>query len=506
MAEQKRADLLSSRLMFVLAGIAMCIGTGNFWRFPRIAVMYQGNFLLIYVITLVLISVPVIITEILIGRVGRRGPGAAFKYVVGEKYQWMGNFLMVCNTGIFFYYIIITGWVLRYFFEIAFVGVPEDTVSLWNSVSSSFANNYGFAVIVLALTSGILLSGIRGRMEVASAIMVGLVFVLLIILAIYANMLPGADAGRDYLWNIDPKGLLNAETWLQAMTQVCWSSGPGWGIWLTIAAYARLREDINTTAVNGVFGDSIGGYLAGMVVVPVLFAAIPETLEIVKIAGSGNVGVGFIAFPAAIAEMPLGRLFGAIFFLGMFFAALSSCLWVMEVPVRTLQDYGFSRKKAVLTIALLSLIFSAFSAYSLDFLWNQDMVWGVGLFIGTMFTCYAAIKIGLDKIGSFADGYSIIKIGKFYKISLPIALIMTVVVFVWWIVQSISWYPETWWNPLEVYSPGTMLLQWAIVLALFIGLNKYLSNRAKPEYSTVSELEIPYEGGALEKLRGEEVR
>ncbi len=412
---------------------------------------------------------------------------------------------MICNTGIFFYYIIITGWVLRYFLEITFFGIPEDTVAFWNSVSSSFATNYGFAIIVLAITAGILLSGIRGRMEVASAIMVGTVFVLLIILAIYANTLPGSDAGREYLWSIDPKGLLNAETWLQAMTQVCWSSGPGWGIWLTIAAYARLKEDINTSAVNGVFGDTIGGYLAGMVVVPVLFAAIPETLEIVKIAGSGNIGVGFIAFPACLATMPWGRIFGAIFFLGMFFAALSSCLWVMEVPVRTLQDYGFSRKKAILTVTLLSLVFSAPSAYSLDFMWNQDMVWGVGLFIGTMFTCYVAIKLGLDKIGGLADEYSIIKLKKFYKISLPIALIMTVAVFVWWIVQSISWYPETWWNPLEVYSPGTMLLQWAIVLALLITLNNYLNNRAKPEYSTVSELGIPYEVEALEKLKGEEV-
>ena len=500
--KQKGADLLSSRLMFVLAGIAMCIGTGNFWRFPRIAVMYQGNFLLIYIVTLVLISVPVIITEILIGRIGRRGPGAAFKYVVGEKYHWMGNFLMVCNTGIFFYYIIIAGWVLRYFFELTFVGIPTDTVAFWDNVSSNFASNYGFAVIVLAITSGILLTGIRGRMEVAGAFMVGMVFILLIILAIYANTLPGSDAGREYLWSVDLKGLLNAETWLQAMTQVCWSSGPGWGIWLTIAAYARLREDVNTTTVSGVFGDTIGGYLAGMVVVPVLFAAIPETLEIVKIAGSGNVGVGFIAFPACLATMPIGRVFGILFFLGMFFAALSSCLWVMEVPVRTFQDYGFSRKKAIYTVALLSLIFSLPSSYSLDFLWNQDMVWGVGLFIGTMFTCFVAIKLGIDKIGKIADRYSIIKLGRFYRVALPIALIMTVFVFIWWIIQSISWYPESWWNPLEVYSPGTMLVQWAIILAILIGLNGYLNARAKPEYNTLSKLGVPYEEEALQELKG----
>jgi len=488
---KSKLDLFSTRIAWVVAATAMCVGTGNMWRFPRIAVMFGGSFMLLYLIWIFLMSVPIVIVEVYLGRLGRRGPGGSFKYIVGEKYTWMGNFLTMCNTGITFYYVVITGWTLYYFLYTALYGIPSDTMTFWNNLSGNFVIQYVCTLIVIWLVFAVIWFGIRASMEKVCLVIIPTLFAILIGLAIYANTLPGSDLGREYYWLPTVEGLANAETWLNAFTQIAWSSGPGWGIFLTMAAYMRLREDINTTSLSGVLGDTAAGWIAGFIVIPTLFALLPSYAEVLKVAGLGNIGLSFIVFPSLIATLPGGRIIAAFFFFAFFIAAFSSLIWMFEVPIRGfLADLGVERRKAALIFSIACSIAAIPSCYSTNYLWNQDMVWGVGLFIGSLFTLYVALFVlKPHKIVETTNRYSIFKLGKrWYSAFLWISFIVMISIFAWWIWQSATWYPETWWNPLEIYSPGTMVMQWAIVLAVFIAINKWFNKKLKPEYSTLAAI------------------
>ncbi len=477
-----KKDLFSSRFGLLAAAIGMAIGAGNIWRFPRLAGQYGGTFLIPWLIFLLSWSIPLLIVEFAMGKKTRRGTIGAFAEAMGKSYAWMGWFVGLCTTAILFYYSVVTGWSLKYFFLALNQNLlTTDTKSFWDSYSSSITQPLLFHFLSIFLGSVIIYKGITKGIEKFSKIVVPLLFVLLIFTAIRAITLPGAETGIRYFFTIRPEAFLNYKLWLDALSQSAWSTGAGWGLLLTYAIYARKDEPITSNSFLAGLGNNLASVIAGLAIIPTLFA-LSGTQAAHTALSSGNQGLAFIAIPQVFSKMTGGNWFAMIFFLALFFAALSSLISMIELAARLLIDFGLSRKKAVVIIGTLTALLGAPSAISLDFFNNQDWAWGLGLIVSGLFFVLVVLKIGVnsfinDWLSPRKNRQLYIRLFRilFYGV-IPLEFVL---MLGWWLYQSVSWYPNTWWNPFETFSLGTALLQWLILIVAGLALNSKFNKALK---------------------------
>ena len=152
---------------------------------------------------------------------------------------------------------------------------------------------------------------------------------------------------------------------------------------------------------------------------------------------------------------------------------------MVELSTRTLIDFGIKRKRAIVLVSVFGFLLGLPSALNVNFLVNQDWVWGVGLILSGAFISFSIIKYGIDKFRiEIINGYgSDVKIGKWYNYVIGLLIpIQVFVLIVWWLVSSIGWDPQ-WWNPFHTENFGTVIFQWIIVLTLFVLVNKFLVKR-----------------------------
>jgi SNF family Na+-dependent transporter len=266
----------SSRWGMMLAMLGMAVGTGNIWRFPRIAAANGGgSFLVAWVVFLILWSVPLLLVEFSMGKSTRYGTVGAFAKLIGKNFAWMGAWVAFTASAIMFYYSVVAGWTFRYFWA-ALTGELETEIpgTLWSAFAGS-----GGAVLThgLAMLIGVwvVARGVRG-IERATSFLIPSLFVLVVLLAVRAVTLPGADAGLAYLFTPRWADLGNARIWLEALTQNAWDTGAGWGLALTYAIYMRRNED---TALNSFmlgFGNNSVSLLAGIMVICTVFSVGPS--------------------------------------------------------------------------------------------------------------------------------------------------------------------------------------------------------------------------------------
>jgi len=227
------------------------------------------------------------------------------------------------------------------------------------------------------------------------------------------------------------------------------------------------------------FGNNLGALVAGMTVLPAIFALSPSAEFANEALAAGNQGVTFIYLAQLFSKMPAGNILAALFFLTMSIAALSSLLPMIEVGVRNVMDMGMDRNKATRIVIVAGFLLGIPSAYSLEFLNNQDWVWGVGLLVSGLFVAIALIKYGLEELRNkeinipTAD----FKVGKWWNICIKLFPVLFLIITGWWLKQAISWYPDNWWHPLETYSVGTIALQWIIFIIISLLTQKYLVKR-----------------------------
>ncbi len=473
-------ETFPSRMAVILAGLGMCVGTGNLWRFPRIAAQNGGAaFLIPWLIFLVIWSLPIMIAEFGIGRGARRGPIGAFATLVGKRYAWMGGFVAVTTIMIMFYYAVVTGWALKFFVAAAtgdLAGV--DSAAYWETYSASVWQPILFHVVAVVAGSVIVARGLTGGIVRANSILIPALFVLLLLAVGRAVTLPGAERGLAFLFSPDLSALRNYRTWLEALTQSAWSTGAGWGLILAYSVYVKREEDVVISATAIGFGNNLASLLAGMAVLPTVFTVLSNA-EALEVMAAGNQGLTFIWIPELFNQVPAGTFFLAVFFLALFCAALSSLISMIELAVRILMDGGLPRQTAVRLVAGTAIVCGIPSAVSLGILDNQDWVWGLGLMISGLFISLAATRYGQTRFREELLNVDRrhVRVGRVYEWVLKYLVpVQFVIMFGWWMYQAVTIYdPDGWWNPFRTFSVGTCVLQWGVALMLLRMFNTRLA-------------------------------
>ena len=474
-----RSSVFTSRWGMLLAMMGMAVGTGNIWRFPRIAATQGGgSFLVAWIVFLFLWSVPLLILEFGMGKGTRKGPVGAFVDTLGPKFGWMGAWVAWTATAIMFYYSVVMGWTLRFFAAAAFGEVPSAPPdAFW----SSYAATPG-ALLTHAIAMGlgvfVVARGVRG-IETAARILIPSLLGLMVILAIRAVTLPGAAEGLAFLFTPDWGALATPTIWLQALTQNAWDTGAGWGLVLCYAIYMRSREDTALNAFVIGFGNNAVSLLAGIMVLCTVFSVMPQAAT--EIVGAGNEGLTFIWVPQLFATIPFGRFFLTIFFLALVFAAWSSLIAMIELASRVLMDLGIPRGKAIAAVGIAGLLMGLPSALSMSIFENQDFVWGVGLMLSGFFFAFAVLRYGVTEWRQtfINTGDSDIHIGAWWDWAMRLVIVQALVLIGWWLWLVRGEGLAANWNPFATFNIGTVVVQWGIVLVVLISMNRWLVGRLR---------------------------
>jgi len=472
-----KSEVFSSRWGMLLAMLGMAIGTGNIWRFPRIAASNGGGtFLVAWVVFLLAWSVPLLILEFAMGKATRQGAIGSFVKTLGPGFAWMGAWIAFVATAIMFYYSVVMGWTIRFFVGTLTGEVPGATPSaFWDSFHSTpgavvtHAVAMGMAVFVVS-------RGVKG-IETAAKVLIPSLIVLILVLAIRAVTLPGASAGLAFLFTPDWAELANYEIWIQALTQNAWDTGAGWGLVLTYAIYMRANEDTALNAFVIGFGNNSMSLLAGIMVLCTVFSAMPEAAT--EIVGAGNEGLTFIWVPQLFAQIPGGRFFQALFFLALVFAAWTSLVAMIELASRVLMDLGVERSRAIKIVGVAGLLFGIPSALKLGIFQNQDWVWGVALMLCGFFFAFAVLRFGVTKWRETYINHegSDIHIGAWWDWAIRLVAVEAVVLAGWWLWGAQGDDFAATWTLFSPYNVGSVVIQFAIVLTILFAANKWLAAR-----------------------------
>ncbi len=481
-----RSEYFSSRWGILLAAIGMAVGTGNIWRFPRVAAANGGGvFIFIWLAFLFLWSIPLMAVESSIGRTTRYGTVGSFAAMMGPRRAWMGGFVALAAAGIMCYYSVVTGWCLKYFVATVFGAVNSSTgPEYWNNFAGSW-EALGFHLAAAVIVGMIVLGGVRSGIERSAIIFIPVLAIILTFSAVKALLLPGAFSGVKYLFHLNLADFAKPHIYLEALAQSAWSTGAGWGLLLTYSVYARPREHVvENSMVVGVV-DSAASILAALAIIPTVFALLPEAeaLALVGKTGETSTGLTFIWMPKLLGKGGGGQLMLVLFFFALLIAAFSSLVALVELAVRNLIDIGFKRKTATLSVILFMAIAGTPSALWSNIFDNQDWVWSLALLVCGLFFCiavknYGALRFRKDMV-NLEDNRDI-RLGKGFDIVILILIPLQFIVLIsWWLYRSVSWDLDNWWNPLSTFSIGSLLLQWIIVTALMLWLGPRLARRLK---------------------------
>ncbi|APW98291.1 sodium-dependent transporter [Halobiforma lacisalsi AJ5] len=393
----------ASRAGFILAAVGSAIGLGNLWRFPWMTAENGGSaFLLLYLLTVLVVGVPGLLAAFVIGRRSNRNPVGAFKSLSGSRF-WtaLGGLCVVTSIMLLSFYSVVGGWILRYFLESAtgaYFAAPETHFA----TISYGVEAFGYQLAVLAATSLIVGAGIRRGIEATTKVMMPGIVVLLVGLAIWAAGQPDAAQGYEFYLGFD--GAYLAENFLSvlgsAAGQALFTLSIGGGTMITYASYVDDDRSLPLDAsVIAVFNLGIG-VLAGLVVFPLLFSFAPGPTE-------GGPGALFVGIASAFANLPGGRLLGAVFFLVVFLAALTSLISILEIPVSFLVD-EFDLERSTATRGLFALVavtggVNAFSPAVFTLFADHlvDLLLVLGL---TGFMVYTAWVLGPAAIEEYLEG------------------------------------------------------------------------------------------------------
>lgn len=339
-------------MIVAMAGSA--IGLGNIWRFPYLVGENGGAaFLFIYLAIVIVVCLPLLMTEFVIGKRGKANAVGSFRNIApGTKWHLVGAMGVLAAFVLMSMYCVIGGWSANYLvrslgFQFNSANSPDFDAIFSSSVQTAWPPVF-YMLVFLAITAVVILAGVKNGIEKSCKVMMPLLFVLMIIIAIYAMTLPGAEKGLRYLFKPD-FSKVTGHTVIAALGQAFFSLTIGMGGMITYASYADPDESgARCSLLTAVF-DTVFAIIAGCVVMPAVFAL-----------GDGNPGSGpglvFKALPMIFEKMPGGGIVSIFFFLSVLLAALTSAFSLVEVVLAYMVE-EFRIKRATAS----AILFPAFA-------------------------------------------------------------------------------------------------------------------------------------------------
>ena len=372
MANEKRSSF-TGKIGFVLAAAGSAVGLGNIWRFPYLAAKYGGGiFLLTYLILAVTFGFALMTAEIALGRkTGLSVVGAFTK--LNKKFTFLGYLAAFVPAIILPYYSVIGGWVTKYFFAFCTGnGVVAAHDSYFGGFITSTAEPVGWFFIYIGLTALIVLFGVEKGIEKVSKIMMPVLVVLSVVIAGYSMTIPGAIDGVKYYITPD-FGKFSVTTVLAAMGQLFYSMSLAMGIMVTYGSYMKKEVNLESSVSNIEIFDTGIAFLAGLMIIPATYAfsnGSPEAL------GKGP-GLMFATLPKVFESMAGGQIIGALFFMLVLFAALTSSISLMETVVSIVCDkLRWSRKIALAAVFVFSIVMGLVSCFGYS-IWDTATIIGM---------------------------------------------------------------------------------------------------------------------------------
>ncbi len=352
-----------SRVGFILAAAGSAVGLGNLWKFPYVAGENGGGaFVLVYLACIALVGLPIMMAEVLIGRMAQTSPVGAFPALSREGTPWKVVGVLGVLTGfvILSYYSVVAGWALHYVYlsvmgEVTGTGgVAPDAV--FGQLYADPGLNLFWHAVFMAATISIVLGGIERGVERAARILMPALFVMMGILLAYASSLDGFARALDFVFGFHTERLTSAGV-LEALGHSFFTLSLGMGAMLTYGSYMQRDDDVVSASVAIAGLDTLVALMACMILFPITFSQ-----EMEAAAGPGLV---FINMPVAFGALPGGGLLAVVFFVLLTFAALTSAISLLEVVASYFIDRrGWSRKQAVLSMGLAVFLVGIPSALS----------------------------------------------------------------------------------------------------------------------------------------------
>ena len=365
----------SSRAMFILAAAGSAVGLGNIWRFPYVAGENGGGaFVLVYLACIFLIGIPILSSEILLGREGRQSPINTMQALVQRSKShkfwnvigWMGA---IAGFMILSFYAVIAGWAMAYVASLAqgtFVGATGETAtSVFNDFVGDPTQVLTWHGIFMLLTIFIVSRGVNDGLEKAVKYLMPALFILLLVLVGYSATTSHFGEGLEFLFSFNVEKL----TWngvLIAMGQAFFTLSLGMGAIMTYGAYMPKDASIVGSATTIAFLDTGVALLAGIAIFPLVFA---NGLE-----ASSGPGLMFVTLPLAFGQMDGGVIFGTMFFLLVTFAAITSAISLIEPALAWMIEHlRVSRLRGAILVGGTAWLLGLGSAFSTN-IWSDVMI------------------------------------------------------------------------------------------------------------------------------------
>ena len=355
----KERETFGSRLGFILVSAGCAVGLGNVWKFPYMTGKYGGAaFILIYLVFLVLLGLPILVSEFAVGRASRLSTARAFHKLEPEssnfhKYSYMG---MIGNYALMMFYTMVAGWMMYYCYVMASGELSrassEQITEFFGGLQKSTGTMTGWMIAAVLLAFGICSLGLQNGIEKITKVMMTCLLVLILVLAVHSLTLDGAMEGVKFylvpnLDNIKAAGLGNVI--FGALSQAFFTLSIGIGAMEIFGSYMDKERTLAGESISILVLDTFVALMAGLIIIPACFAFNVEP-------GAGP-GLVFITLPNVFNQMAGGRLWGTLFFLFMSFAALSTVIAVFENILSFAMDlWGWKRNKAVIFNIILVII------------------------------------------------------------------------------------------------------------------------------------------------------
>lgn len=372
----------SSRWLFVLAAAGSAVGLGNIWKFPYIAGENGGGaFVLIYLVCVAFVGAPIMISEVMLGRKGRASPintmGTLAKQASASgRWGFVGWIGVLAGVLILSYYAVIAGWALNYVWLTASgtfdAASAQVATSTFDQLQQDPLQMVAWHSLFIFITIWIVARGVSRGLETAIRWFMPLLFVLLLVLLGYSASSGGFAQGWAFMFDFN-WDVVGPETWLIAMGQAFFTLSLGMGTMMAYGAYVPDDSHIGSTVLTIVVLDTFVAVAAGLAIFPLVFV---NGLEV----GQGP-GLMFVTLPLAFGQLPMGALFGTVFFVLVSFAAITSAISLTEPAIAYLvEEYNAKRSRVAVSLGVFCWLLGLGTVFSFNIWADVKPLFGLNFF------------------------------------------------------------------------------------------------------------------------------